>query len=111
MNMVTTMPSAGAGRLATSMKGEGSVMRSPFPGPGRRTRAGTQAARSGRRPDTCLLFGGWLGLGRGRVEQGAEGGQDRQPRVLGGVVAAGLDLVDLQPERGATRFSAPTPLA
>ncbi len=32
-----------------------------------------------------------------------EGGQDRQPRVLGVVVAAALDLVDLQSERGAPR--------
>jgi hypothetical protein len=30
-----------------------------------------------------------------------EGGQDRQPRVLGVFVAAALDLVDLQSDRGA----------
>jgi hypothetical protein len=50
-----------------------------------------------------LLSGGWLDPGRGRVEQGVEGGKDRQPRVLGGVVAAALDLFDLKSERGATR--------
>lgn len=48
------------------------------------------------------LSGGWLSPGRARVEQGVEGGQDRQLRVLGVVVAAALELVDLQSERGAT---------